>query len=137
MVEALSSLCRGQPESSLRHAFHVTLENSDHATDGDVLHPDGERHYTGFSLHYAGTAPSQFPQHGPHGVVLEDFQTLLLVVGECDEDQCTVIHQGAHSLHVVQSEDRERGASAGSRHGPHHVQPGLRPFLQVGDLGRE
>ena len=44
VVEALSALCRGQPESSLRHTFYVALENSGHATDGDVLHPGGEGH---------------------------------------------------------------------------------------------
>lgn len=58
-------------------------------------------------------------------------------MGDRDKDKCTVVHQGVHSLHVVQVEDVKSGARAWPRHVPHYIQPGLRPFPQVGDLGRE
>ena len=44
VVEALRALCHWQPESPLRHAFYLALENSGHATDDDVFHPGGEGH---------------------------------------------------------------------------------------------
>ena len=71
MVETLSALCRGQSESSLRHAFHVALENSGHATDSDVLQPA-----------WVGV----FNHHGPE-LLCRDLQFELLAL-VTDEVKC-------------------------------------------------
>ncbi|MPC78119.1 hypothetical protein E2C01_072598 [Portunus trituberculatus] len=91
------------------------MKDPGHAAGHDLLDSDGEGHQTGLALHDAGARPSR----------------------ERHEDGGAVVNQRADGLHVVQAQDGESGPGRGSRHGPHHVEPCLRPLPQAGGVGCE
>ena len=130
IAEALAVLCHGHPESPLHEVLGVAVKGPSNMAGRDIIHPGGEVYQSGLA---AGAAPPRRSQHCSHGAVLHHFQTRPLARGERGEDGRAVVH----CLHVIQAQDVVGGPSAMPRHGPHDVQPGLRPLPQVCELRRE
>ncbi|MPC47595.1 hypothetical protein E2C01_041347 [Portunus trituberculatus] len=103
------------------------LQHPEHMAGHNLFHLGREGHQTSFALHDHLAAPS---------MVLSTSSRFCWYGGE-REDRDTVVNQGRHRLHVVEMQDGVCGAHHEACHGPHHVQPGLCPLPQVGDMGHE